>query len=158
MPREDTAIQLPPKDLLANSRSSGYGYIMTAVEYYLSIVKNKFSVSGLETWNLHFKHPSDFDVHLSLEANDLLGSEQTQEPGGGSTVSTHATGGVGSSNLLRCSILIWSMGIMRLPLLSRFSHVRLCDPVGHSPPGSFIQGILQARILKWVAISYSIWG
>lgn len=115
MPGEDTGIQLPPKDLLANSRSSGYSYIMTAVEYYLSIVKNKFSMSWLGTWNLHFKHPSDFDVHLSLEANDVLGSEQNQEPGGGSTGSTHATGGASSSNLLRLSILIWSMGIMRLP-------------------------------------------
>ena len=31
----------------------------------------------------------------------------------------------------------------------------LCDPVDCSPPGSSVHGILQARILKWVAISYS---
>ena len=31
----------------------------------------------------------------------------------------------------------------------------LCDPVDCSPPGSFIHGILQARILEWVAISFS---
>ena len=31
----------------------------------------------------------------------------------------------------------------------------LCDPMDHSPPGSFPHGILQARILQWVAISYS---
>ena len=30
-----------------------------------------------------------------------------------------------------------------------------CDPVNCSPPGSPIHGILQARILEWVAISYS---
>ena len=29
----------------------------------------------------------------------------------------------------------------------------LCDPVDRSPPGSSIHGILQARILEWVAIS-----
>ena len=29
----------------------------------------------------------------------------------------------------------------------------LCDPLGCSPPGSSVQGILQARILEWVAIS-----
>ena len=29
----------------------------------------------------------------------------------------------------------------------------LCDPMGGSPPGSPISGILQARILEWVAIS-----
>ena len=31
----------------------------------------------------------------------------------------------------------------------------LCDPVDCSPPGSYIHGILQARILEWVAISFS---
>ena len=31
----------------------------------------------------------------------------------------------------------------------------LCDPVDCSPPGSSIHGILQARILVWVAISFS---
>ena len=31
----------------------------------------------------------------------------------------------------------------------------LCDPIGSSPPGSPVPGILQARILKWVAISFS---
>ena len=28
----------------------------------------------------------------------------------------------------------------------------LCDPMDCSPPGSFVLGILQARILEWVAI------
>ena len=31
----------------------------------------------------------------------------------------------------------------------------LCDPVDGSPQGSAIPGILQARTLKWVAISFS---
>ena len=31
----------------------------------------------------------------------------------------------------------------------------LCDPIGGSPPGSSILGILQARMLEWVAISSS---
>ena len=46
-----------------------------------------------------------------------------------------------------------------LLLLSRFSRVRLCgtpcDPIDGSPPGSPIPGILQARTLEWVAISFS---
>ena len=29
------------------------------------------------------------------------------------------------------------------------------DPVDYSPPGSSVHGISQARILEWVAISYS---
>ena len=40
-------------------------------------------------------------------------------------------------------------------LLSHFSHVRLCDPIDDSPPGSPILGILKARTLEWVAISFS---
>ena len=31
----------------------------------------------------------------------------------------------------------------------------LCEPVDGSPPGSPVPGILQARTLEWVAISYS---
>jgi len=31
----------------------------------------------------------------------------------------------------------------------------LCDPIDSSPPGSAIPGILQARTLEWVAISFS---
>ena len=31
----------------------------------------------------------------------------------------------------------------------------LCDPINGSPPGSPILGILQARTLEWVAISFS---
>ena len=34
-----------------------------------------------------------------------------------------------------------------------------CDPTDSSPPGCLIPGILQARTLEWVAISFSIyWG
>ena len=32
----------------------------------------------------------------------------------------------------------------------------MCDPIDSSPPGSPIPGILQARTLEWVAISFSI--
>ena len=43
-----------------------------------------------------------------------------------------------------------------LLLLSCFSHVpTLCDPIDGSPPGSSVPGILKARILEWVAISFS---
>ena len=31
----------------------------------------------------------------------------------------------------------------------------LCDPMDCSLPGSSVRGILQARVLKWVAISFS---
>ena len=31
----------------------------------------------------------------------------------------------------------------------------LCDPIAGSPPGSPVPGILQARTLEWVVISFS---
>ena len=40
-------------------------------------------------------------------------------------------------------------------VLSRFGRVQLCDPRGCSPPGSSVHGILQAKILGLVAISFS---
>ena len=42
-----------------------------------------------------------------------------------------------------------------LLLLSRFSHVWLCNPIDGSPPGSPVPGILPAGTLEWVAISFS---
>ena len=45
--------------------------------------------------------------------------------------------------------------MLLLLLLSRFSRVRPCDPIDGSPPGSAVPGILQARTLEWVAISFS---
>ena len=35
------------------------------------------------------------------------------------------------------------------------SRLTLCDPIDGSPPGSPVPGILQARTLEWVAISFS---
>ena len=60
--------------------------------------------------------------------------------------------GVGSISL---EVLVFEL-LLLLLLLSRFSHVRLCDPIDGSPPGSAVPGILQARTLEWVAISFSI--
>ena len=41
------------------------------------------------------------------------------------------------------------------PRVSRSAGPTLCDPMDCSPPGSSFHGILQARILEWVAISFS---
>jgi len=41
------------------------------------------------------------------------------------------------------------------PAKSLQSCPTLCDPIDGSPTGSPVPGILQARILEWVAISFS---
>ena len=40
-------------------------------------------------------------------------------------------------------------------VLGRFICVRLCEPMEYSLPGSSVHGILQARILEWVAMPSS---
>ena len=50
---------------------------------------------------------------------------------------------------------ITSMDYVYVCVLVAQSCLTLCDPVDYSPPGSSVNGILQARILEWVAISYS---
>ena len=44
---------------------------------------------------------------------------------------------------------------MRVDMLVTQSYLTLCDPMDCSPPGSSVHGILQARILEWVAMSSS---
>ena len=45
--------------------------------------------------------------------------------------------------------------LLLLLLLSHLLCLTLCNPIDGSPPGSAIPGILQARTLEWVAISFS---
>ena len=52
------------------------------------------------------------------------------------------------------SFLIWLLS-NHFVAKSLQSCLTLCDPIDASPPGSPIPGILQARTLEWVAISFS---
>ena len=63
------------------------------------------------------------------------------------------------------SLFIYTSPFVYLALILFLIHLRmlvaqscptLCKPMDCSPPGSSVHGILQARILKWVAISPSI--
>ena len=66
--------------------------------------------------------------------------------------------------LYLCSAKIWIMCLDKEDvvyvcvgiLLLLLSHVQLfCDPIDCSPPDSLVHGISQARVLEWVAISFS---
>ena len=60
----------------------------------------------------------------------------------GSSLDTH---------LKRCSTLVAAAAAAK----SLQSCPTLCNPIDGSPPGSPVPGILQARTLEWVAISFS---
>ena len=65
----------------------------------------------------------------------------------------------GSSAFSKFSLNIWkfTVHILLKPAAaakSLQSCLTLCDPIDGSPPGSPAPGILQARTLEWVAISF----
>ena len=45
--------------------------------------------------------------------------------------------------------------VLVVVVILSLSHVRLCDLMDCSMPGSSVHGIFQARILQWVAMSFS---
>ena len=53
------------------------------------------------------------------------------------------------------TIISAKVGAMGETVKSLQSCPTLCDPIDGSPPGSPVPGILQARTLEWVAISFS---
>ena len=55
--------------------------------------------------------------------------------------------------LWKQNVLVWITAAAAAKLLQ--SCPTLCDPIDVSPPGSPIPGILQARTLEWVPISFS---
>ena len=48
-----------------------------------------------------------------------------------------------------------STGTVKVKVLVTQPCPTLCHPMNYSPPGSSVHGILQARILAWIAIPFS---
>ena len=65
----------------------------------------------------------------------------------------------GSSQFMYCWSLAWRNLNITLLVYANAKSLQscptLCNPIDGSPPGSPIPGILQARTLEWVAISFS---
>ena len=54
-----------------------------------------------------------------------------------------------------CALIINMTGAAAAAAKSLQSCLTLYDPIDGSPPGSPVPGILQARTVEWVAISFS---
>ena len=57
--------------------------------------------------------------------------------------------------MLSYSFLILSLSVFEVRVIFVQSCPTLCNPMDCRPPGSSVHGISQARILEWVAISFS---
>ena len=84
---------------------------------------------GLQVW-LHLGAETSLEIHLypSLDSPSLLSSFLDK-------IILNSNSAAAAVSLQLCPTL--------------------CDPIDGSPPGSPIPGILQARTLEWVAISFS---
>ena len=91
------------------------------------IYKEKKDLNNRKANNLTKKWAKDVNAHLTKE--DIL------------TANMHK-GGCAASPLVCCLV------IQSCPTL--------CDPIDCSPVGSSVHGIFQARVLEWVAISFSM--
>ena len=93
--------------------------------------------SGQEYWSgLLFSPPGDFpNPGIEPISPALAGEFFTTEPPGKPTIHIHIHAAAVAKSLQSCPTL--------------------CDPIDGSPPGSPIPGILQARTLEWVAMSFS---
>ena len=58
----------------------------------------------------------------------------------------------GHNSLQICSLIYVAVAAAAMSLQSCPT---LCDPIDSLPPGSSVPGILQARTLEWVSISFS---
>ena len=65
--------------------------------------------------------------------------------------SAHAQKNCDNSNLLKYLAFLPAFGCVKLLR----SFLTLCNTMDRSPSGSSVQGILQARILEWVAVPFS---
>ena len=110
------------------------------------------------------------DLRVSCDPVDchLSGSTVWDSPGKNTGGSSHSllqgifpTQGL-SLGFLHCSQILYPLSHQGSPYTaaaaaakSLQSCLTLCDPTDSSPPGSPVSGILQARTLEWVAISFS---
>ena len=56
-------------------------------------------------------------------------------------------------SILQCKFYLQPNAAAAAKLLQ--SCPTMCDPIDGSPPGLAVPGILQARVLEWVAIAFS---
>ena len=115
-------------------------------------VNYSITVSQLVCTVMSIENDASVKYHLffSIERHWLNGYESEQIPGDGEGLlaAVHGWQRVGHDlATVKTAAAAAAKWLQSCPTL--------CDAIDGSPPGSSIPGILQARILEWVAISFS---
>ena len=116
------------------------------------------------------RSPKDYTLHHSL-TGEWLGEEERSNRNGLIYFGTFSCGVRRAQKILSLSLwdcvitysainlvnTSWTQGLLPSELESEVSQScpTLCNPMDCSLPGSSIHGIFQARILEWVAVSFS---
>ena len=141
---------------LGRSNGEGTGYPLQYSDLETSMDSTVHGITKSQTWLSDFHFTSLQIVYLRLKVD--LPMPVSLSVNQGLITVPNFTG--------------WSWGLNKLtyeePLQQYQAHSKdaaaakslqscptLCDPIDVSPPGSAIPGILQARTLEWVAISFS---
>ena len=95
---------------------------------------------GLIRRHLSLRFIQSFDHLLSIYSINIYQTPTHHIPG---TKQHHSLGAL----TLYCCCCAAAKSLQSCPTL--------CDPIDGSPPGSAVPGILQVRIMEWVAISFS---
>ena len=106
-------------------------------------------------WELGLEEPSPYDPAETLwtvacQAPQSMGFSRKEHRSG---LPCLLPGDLPNPGVEPLSLL--SLSLAAAAAKSLQSCLTLCDPIDGSPPGSPAPGILQARTLEWVAISFS---
>ena len=120
----------------------------------------------LASWGFFLLWSSKAIRHFSLGESELIPEQRVVKSGHRSSYLEKKWKTFFSPLWARKETVLWSLGRSKLLrvwicfhivfcMLSHFSRFQLLVTLCTSPPGSSVHGILQARILEWIAISSS---
>jgi len=99
-------------------------------------------------FNCNFKLNIIQECYLSFHKTSLIVTKERQS----NSYQRDFLGYQSSKSLRQRGVCVCVCVCVCVPAQS-LSPVRLCNPMDCNPPGSSVHGILQAKVLEWVAIS-----
>ena len=118
-------------------------------------------LGGIDTWGQKLTGlgiPGLVGIFAEMEKSRRVEWQQALKKGAGYLDGSQMVSPLGKEPKLRQLRVLWIV-MLQLACESESEVTQpcptLCDPMDCSPPGSSVHGIFQARVLEWVAISFS---